>query len=113
MSSDSESGAEEPRRKRGKVNKDMHTKEMEKLARARGEEFEGFTDDEKKAIIKSVYSGRPKNERDTFLVGLIDRHEVARHRSVSEKSKQITSSYKYNALKGNEMFALKFVAKHT
>jgi len=36
MSSDSEGSTNEPRRKRGKLNKAQHIKELEKLARQRG-----------------------------------------------------------------------------
>ncbi|KAG8284681.1 hypothetical protein J6590_097758 [Homalodisca vitripennis] len=45
--------------------------------------------------------GQPKNEKDIYLMGLIDRVEVARHRPVSGSSKQNTSSYKYFAMKDN------------
>lgn len=39
MSTDSEGSISEPRRKRSKLNKAQHTKEVEKLARQRGKEF--------------------------------------------------------------------------
>lgn len=60
-----------------------------------------FTAEEKNTIICAVYGGRPKNERDTCLIGLIDRVDVQRHRLVSSKSKQNTSSFKCYAMKGS------------
>lgn len=96
---------------------------MEKLSRARRKEFvsykghliearktgpdcgsrkkcmESFTDDEKETIINTVYNGRPKNEKDTYLLGLIERLEVARHLPSKAESKQFSSSFKYNAMK--------------
>ncbi|RZF44811.1 hypothetical protein LSTR_LSTR000763 [Laodelphax striatellus] len=39
MTSDSDSDIEVPRRKRGKLNKQNHIEEIEKLSRAKGEEF--------------------------------------------------------------------------
>ena len=53
----------------------------------------------KNAIICAVYDGRPKNENDTYLLVLIDRVDVQRHRPVSSESKQNTSSFKYYAIK--------------
>lgn len=45
--------------------------------------------EEKNAIICVIYSGRPKNEIDIYLLGLIDRVDVHRHRPLSPESKQI------------------------
>lgn len=39
-----------------------------------------FTDDEKKLIFSKLYDGKPKNEQDTFLQGLIEAKPVARRR---------------------------------
>lgn len=121
----SESENEEPRSKKRQLNKDEHVFNKEKLARRRGEEFvsstgllvsakvtgpncecrnkcmNSFSDDDKKNIIKTLYDGKPKNEFDTFLIGLIERHEVARHRPSTEHSKQIDSSFTYYAMKGS------------
>lgn len=125
MSSDSEGSTTEPRRKRGKFNKSQHIKEIEKSARQRGEDFVtskgnliearvtgpncdcrkkcmvNLTIEEKNSIISAVYSGRPKNKRDTYLLGLIDRFDVHRHRALSSESKQNTSSFKYYAIKND------------
>lgn len=126
--SDSECEENQPKRKKGKVNKHLHVREKEKMARRRGEEFvtkEGtlieakqtgpdcecrkvcttnFSIENRESILKNLYSGRPKNEQDTFLIGLIDRFDVARHRPKNENSKEASSSYKYFAMKGNIRF---------
>lgn len=52
-------------------------------------------------IINILYSGRPNNERDTYLKGLTERYDVTCHRILSNKSKQNTSSYKYFAMNLN------------
>lgn len=123
--SESDSGSgDEPRRKKGRVNKEKHVREMEKLARRQGEEFvtsagvlvlakttgpnckcrkkcmESFGNEDKENIIKTLYSGRPKNEQDTFLMSLIERYDVVRHRPSNKNSKQQESSFKYFAMKG-------------
>ncbi|KAJ9593391.1 hypothetical protein L9F63_015095 [Diploptera punctata] len=114
----------EPERKRGKANKDLQCKEKEKLARQKGKEFVSckgllveakttgpdcnchkkcmgnFSVEEKGSIIDNIYNGRPKNEKDTFLMGLIERYDVARHRPLTKNSKQNLSSFKYFAIKG-------------
>lgn len=59
---------------------------------------DNLTEEQKLKIIITVYSGRPKNERDTYLMGLIERCDVQRHRSKGPDSKQLTSSFKYNAM---------------
>ncbi|PSN43163.1 hypothetical protein C0J52_09909 [Blattella germanica] len=59
-----------------------------------------FTVEEKHTIIDRVYNGRPKNERDTFLMGLTQRYDVARHRPLSKESRQNLSSFKYFYIKG-------------
>lgn len=124
-SEDASSDTSEPRRKKGKVTKHKHAKEIMKRARSKGEEFvtntgllvevkktgkdcacrnkcmEHFSPDEKETIIKTLYNGRPKNEKDVYLMGLIERHEVARHRPVNESSKQTAYSYTYFAMKNN------------
>lgn len=61
-----------------------------------------FSNVQKENIIKSVYSGRPKNEQDTYLIGLIERLDVARHRPKSPHSKEFSSSFKYFAIKDSE-----------
>lgn len=60
-----------------------------------------FSIEEKEQIIKLVYSGKPKNESDTFLMGLINRSDVERHRPKDGNSKQIQSSFTYCVLRGN------------
>lgn len=60
-----------------------------------------FSDEEKRNIIKTVYIGRPKNEQDTFLLGMIERRDVQRHRPKNEESKQTQSSFHFFAMKGN------------
>lgn len=57
-----------------------------------------FTEEQKLKIINTVYSGRPKNERDTYLIGLIERFDVQRHRPKGLDSKQLLSSFKYHAM---------------
>ncbi|KAJ9580152.1 hypothetical protein L9F63_004169 [Diploptera punctata] len=59
-----------------------------------------FSVEEKGSIIDNIYNGRPKNEKDTFLMGLIERYDVARHRPLTKNSKQNLSSFKYFAIKG-------------
>lgn len=58
-----------------------------------------FDNNQRETILKTVYSGRPKNESDTFLMGLIERHDVSRHRPKTDESKQFTSSFKDFALR--------------
>lgn len=60
-----------------------------------------FTNEQKKQIISVVYNGRPKNERDTFLMGLIECNNVNRHRPTSSESRQFQFSFKYFAMKDN------------
>lgn len=56
----------------------------------------------KKRLIKCVaYGGKPNNESDTFLISLINRCGVVRHRPKDDKSKAIESSFTYFAMKGN------------
>lgn len=62
---------------------------------------DSFSVEHKSNILKLVYSGKPKNESDTFLIGLINRHDVQRHRPKNDFSKQNLSSFKYFAMKGN------------
>lgn len=111
-----------PSRKGSKLNS---IKETEKLARQRGEEFvshkgllveakvtgvdcscrkkcmESFSDADKREVVEAVYGGRPKNEKDTYLMGLIERHNVATHRASSQRKRQNTSSFKYYVMKGS------------
>lgn len=94
-----------------------------KIARSKGEEFvtntgllveakntgkdctcrakcmENFSPDERGEIIKNLYNGRSKNERDVYLMGLIELHEVSRHRPINDNSKNTDYSYSYFALK--------------
>lgn len=60
-----------------------------------------FSNEDKADIVKLLYSGKPKNESDTFSMGLINRFDVVRHRPWNKKSKGIQSSFTYFALKGN------------
>lgn len=119
----SESECESPiKKRRGSGN----TTKVMKEARLRGEEFvttKGklvekkstgpdckckkmcttmFDGDQKSGIISTVYSGRPKNESDTYLMGLIECHNVSRHRPTTSESKQFAFSFKYYAYKNNE-----------
>lgn len=111
-----------PSRKRRQPNS---IKQKEKLARQRGLEFvshkgllveakvtgvdcacrrkcmEPFSDKDKRDILNAVYSGRPKNEKDTFLMGLIDRSNVARPIALPGHSKQHSSSFTYFVMKGS------------
>lgn len=61
-----------------------------------------FSDEQKAKIINTVYNGRPKNEQDTYLIGLIERHEVERHRPKGPESRQIKSSFKYHAMRDSD-----------
>ncbi|XP_060531652.1 uncharacterized protein LOC132705208 [Cylas formicarius] len=54
----------------------------------------------KRSVIEIVYNGRPKNEKDTYLMGLIQRYDVARHRPATAESRQNPSSFKYFAMEG-------------
>lgn len=48
----------------------------------------------KKKLIKCVaFGGKPKNESYTFLMGLINRCDVVRHRPKEYKSKQIENFF--------------------
>ena len=113
-----------PKRKKGIVNKDLHKKEQIKISRQKGTEYvntqgnvvaakttgpdclcrqkctETFSDIEKENLIKLLYNGRPKNEQDTYLMGLIESKEVARRRPTNDESKQQSSSFVYFAMKG-------------
>lgn len=121
--SDSDEEYVPPKGKKRQLHKEEHVREKEKIARRHGEEFvtskgvlvqakttgpnceckrkctDSFSMEEKDNIIKSVYNGRPKNEQDTFLIGLIERFDVARHRPSNETSKKHDSSFKYFAMK--------------
>ncbi|PSN30404.1 hypothetical protein C0J52_22107 [Blattella germanica] len=108
------------RRRRGTV----RIEDQVKLARDRGEEFitpKGlllvekkttgpdcecrkkctslFSHEQRQNIVKCVYSGRPKNERDAYLMRFIQRHDVARHRPRSNYIRPHKSSFKYFAMK--------------
>lgn len=61
----------------------------------------GFSLEDKSNILKLIYSGQPKNESDTFLMGLITRLDVQRHRPKNDTSKQNMSSFRYFSMKGN------------
>lgn len=61
-----------------------------------------FSNEQKAHNIKSLYNGRPKNEQDTYLIGLIERNDVERHRPKGPESKLITSSFKYFAMQGSD-----------
>lgn len=64
---------------------------------------EKFCEEEKKSIFESLYSGKPKNEQDTFLMGLIDAKEVRRRRSRNEEPKQERrSNFVFHILNGKE-----------
>lgn len=61
-----------------------------------------FSIENRDSILKNLYSGRPKNEQDTFIMELIDRFDVPRHRPKTANSKQASSSYIYFAMQGSE-----------
>lgn len=64
--------------------------------------MEPFSAQEKLNILNVVYSGRPKNEKDTYLMGLIDRSNVARRiASPCNNSKQYSASFTYFVMNGN------------
>lgn len=62
---------------------------------------DSFSQEEKSNLLKLVYSGKSKNQTDTFLMGLITRFDVERHRPKNDSSKQNVSSFKYCVLNGN------------
>lgn len=63
--------------------------------------MDDFNNEEKQSIIKRVYDGQPKNEMDVYLMGFIERHNVARHRATKVDSRQNQSSFTFFAMKGN------------
>lgn len=115
------------KRKRGVRNKYLYKHEVQKRHRLRGEAYTStttgrivsgksnteddctcknkctqiFTVEEKEGALRSLYSGRPKNEQDTFLMGLIKRSSVARRRSKNENPKKRDNTYTYYFLNNN------------
>lgn len=53
---------------------------------------------EQQVILRNLYNGRPKNEMDTFLCGLITRKNIAKHRTDSEI---YSGSFEFYVLNGN------------
>lgn len=119
----SRAASPQPKRKKGVVRKDQHKKEKMRLSRLKGTEYrnskgnlvaakstgpdclckkkctEAFSALEKENLINSLYNGRPKNEQDTFLMGLIESKEVTRRRPSNNESRQQSSSFIYFAMK--------------
>lgn len=61
---------------------------------------EQFSNEEKAFIVSKLYDGRPKNEKDTFLQGLIEVKQVQRRRPRSEDNvKTRTHNFSYYVLK--------------
>lgn len=116
------------KRKRGVRNKHLYKHEVQKLHRLHGEAYtstttgrivsgksntEGdckcknkctqiFTLEEKQRALRGFYNGRPKNEQDTFLMGLIKRSAVARRRSKNENRKKRDNTFIYYFLNNSE-----------
>lgn len=64
-----------------------------------------FTDEEKHHILSKLYDGKPKNEQDTFLQGLIESKPVERHRkrvADENKTKPKVASFKYHIINNHE-----------
>lgn len=58
--------------------------------------------DEKITIFKSLYCGKPKNEQDTFLMGLVDVEDIKRRRPKYPEPKQNRrGNFKYHVLNGS------------
>lgn len=58
--------------------------------------------DEKMMIFKSFYCGKPKNEQDTFLMGLVDVEDIKRRRPKYPELKQYRrGNFKYHVLNGS------------
>lgn len=77
----------------------VDAKKTGKDCKCRAKCMEKFSPDKRGEIIKKLYNARPKNEKDVYLVGLIELHEVARHRPINDNSKNTDYSYSYFALK--------------
>lgn len=61
-----------------------------------------ISDEEKNSIISRLYNGQSKNEKDTFLMGLIESKPVKRRRRRSEENiKPRASNFSYFAMKGS------------
>lgn len=59
-----------------------------------------FTEDDKTEILSKLYDGKPKNEQDTYLQGLIEVKPIQRHRIRSaEPKQQRKSNFSYFAMK--------------
>ncbi|KAJ8960386.1 hypothetical protein NQ314_006076 [Rhamnusium bicolor] len=64
-----------------------------------------FTNEEKNLIISKLYDGKPKNEQDTFLQGLIETKSIVRRRKriAGEKNaKPRAASFQYYVMKNHE-----------
>lgn len=61
-----------------------------------------FSAEEKRHLMEFLYNGRPKNEQDTYIMGLIEHSKVTRRRSKTENPKKRDRSFTYFAMKGNE-----------
>lgn len=57
--------------------------------------------EERQQILKNVYNGRPKNEQDTYLTGLIEKLPVARRRNRNEIQRR-ANTFAYFILSNSE-----------
>lgn len=65
--------------------------------------MENLTNEEQREIMLKLYDGRPKNEQDTFLQGLMEIKAIQRRRSRVDKStKQRCSNFVYFVIKNSE-----------
>ncbi|KAL1488723.1 hypothetical protein ABEB36_014522 [Hypothenemus hampei] len=84
---DFEDESQAPKRKKGTLNRNLWKRERIKIARLSRKTAGGacnckkkctdkFSVGQKQHIIKDLYDGRPKNEADVYLSGLIERKDV-------------------------------------
>ncbi|CAG9784775.1 unnamed protein product [Diatraea saccharalis] len=116
------------KKKRGVRNKHLYKSQVQKSHRLHGEAYTStssgkyveaksntgeeckckkfctlnFGVEERQDILLSLYNGRPKNEQDTFLMGLIKCSSVARRRSSNENRKKRDFTFTYFILSNAE-----------
>lgn len=61
--------------------------------------MQNFTVSEKQTFISNFYDGKPKNEQDTYLMGLMEAVAVSRHRKRDGSKGEKTSTFKYHVVK--------------